>query len=69
MSNLILNKKSVVFEGTSHDKDGLIILISNPDGVRIKKETDQGREDITLTVDEMKAILTLTRENFNQKES
>ena len=69
MSDQILKKKSVVFEGCSLDVEGTIILTSNPDGVRIEKETDQGRGDITLTMDEMKAILTLTRENFNQIES
>jgi len=60
--------KSIVLEGTSHDVHGTIVLTSECDGVRIEKETDQGRGDITLTVLELNQILNHIDTHFNQRD-
>jgi len=60
--------KSIVLEGTSHDVHRTIVLTSECDGVRIEKETDQGRGDITLTVLELNQILNHIDTHFNQRD-
>jgi len=63
-----MKKVSVVLEGTSFDEDGSITLTSQLDGVRIEKETYQGRGDIILTLQELRGIVESIEDNFNQRD-